>query len=129
MRLMDRFSTLYRLDREQLASKEYEDALFASVNRYMRENLDCVTLDALSDEFNYHPNYFNELIKRRTSVTYSAYLIRLRIAQVQELLAHTSLPVEQVCHLVGYNNRGFFYRKFAEECGMSPAAWRKRKQG
>ena len=129
LRLMDRLSTLYHLDREQLVSKEYEDALFASVDRFMHENIDCVSLDLLSREFGYHQNYFNELIKRHTGATYSSYLVRLRISRAQELLARSNLPVDQVCLLVGYSNRGFFYRKFTEECGVTPAQWRKKARG
>lgn len=128
IRMMDRLSTIYQLDREQHASSDYDDVLFASVDGFIAANLDCVTLDMLSNEFGYHPNYFNELVKRHTGATYSAYVIRLRIVRAQQLLARTDLSVDQVCRLVGYNNRGFFYRKFSEECGMSPAAWRKRSR-
>lgn len=128
IRMMDRLSTIYQLDREQHASSDYDDVLFASVDGFIAANLDCVTLDMLSDEFGYHPNYFNELVKRHTGATYSTYVIRLRIGRSQQLLARTDLSVDQVCRLVGYNNRGFFYRKFSEECGMSPAAWRKRNR-
>lgn len=125
IRMMDRLSTIYQLDHGQHASSDYDDALFASVDGFISANLDCVTLDMLSDEFGYHPNYFNELVKRHTGAKYSTYLIHLRMERAQQMLARTDLPVDQICRLVGYNNRGFFYRKFSEECGMSPAAWRK----
>lgn len=40
--------------------------------------------------------------------------------------ASTMGAVVKIAAFVGYNNRGFFYRKFEDDTGMKPAAWRAR---
>ena len=55
----------------------------------------------------------------------SDYLIELRINRAKLLLEKTDMPIEQIAALVGYNNKGFFYQKFVEQCGMKPAIYRK----
>ena len=63
-------------------------------------------------------------MKEKTGKTYSDYLIELRINRAKLLLEKTDMPIEQIAMLVGYNNKGFFYRKFVELVGLNPAKYR-----
>ncbi|MBQ9005551.1 MAG: helix-turn-helix domain-containing protein [Atopobiaceae bacterium] len=128
LRLFDRLATVCRLDGVVGERDAYDRALFESVSLYMRNNLASVTLGDLAQEFHYHPNYFNGLVRRHSGVTFSAFLVSLRIAKAKELLRATDMPVDLICQAVGYNNRGFLYRKFTEETGMTPAAYRRRNR-
>jgi len=126
IRLLDRLSLYCRSELAVQDRDAYDDALFQTVDQYLREHIDSVTLTELSHEFHYHPNYFGSLVKRHTGIPFSAYLIRLRLDVAKHLLRETDLPVDQIAAFVGYNNRGFFYRKFEDDTGMKPAAWRAR---
>ena len=92
----------------------------------MRTNLATVTMESLTKEFHFHSNYFNNLIKKNTGMTYSAFLIQMRINRSKQLLETTDLPVEEVAWLVGYSNKGFFYKRFFEDTGLSPLKYRKK---
>ena len=54
-------------------------------------------------------------------------MIFLRIERAKQLLYSTELSIEEVMWLIGYNNKGFFYRKFQELVGMSPKAYRQKE--
>ena len=124
IRLMDHFYVGYQDDLAETKSSAFSQELFASVRQYMLENLREVTMSDLSAEFHFQPNYFNNLIKKHTGLTYSDYLIELRMDRARYALLNTGATIEEIMWLVGYNNKGFFYRKFTETAGLSPSKYR-----
>ena len=124
IRLMDYLSAEYKYNFNYQDSQLYNKKLFESVSDFMVLNISSVTMKDLTEAFHYQPNYFNNLIKKFTGLTYSHYLISLRIERAKSLLDSTQLPIDEVMWLVGYNNKGFFYKKFIEIVGMSPAKYR-----
>ena len=48
----------------------------------------------------------------------------IRLAEAVNNLRQTSLPIEDIAHMVGYNNIGYFYKIFKENYGMTPADFR-----
>lgn len=128
IRLMDILSSEYRSRLTKDETAAYYDSLFASVSGYMRENLSSISMKDLTEKFHYQSNFFNNLIKRYTGVTYSGYLILLRVERARELLVTTDIPVEEIIWLIGYHNDGFFFRQFARITGTTPAKYRKLRQ-
>ena len=49
------------------------------------------------------------------------------MSEATRLLSLNLFSVTEVAERVGYSNVTFFYRKFQEEFGCSPGAWRTRK--
>lgn len=125
IRLIDELASSYHGNLSDSEKKIYREKLFQSVSVFISEHISAIKVDDLSREFHYSPNFFNILIKEKTGKTYSDYLIELRINRAKLLLEKTDMPIEQIAALVGYNNKGFFYQKFFEQCGMNPAIYRK----
>lgn len=124
IRLMDYLSITCRQELSRSESEEYTQKLFESVSLYIQENLQDITMADLTGQFHFQANYFNNLIKKKTGMTYSDYLIHLRILRAKQLLTDSAFNIEEIMWLVGYNNKGFFYRKFKESTGMSPSRYR-----
>ena len=124
IRLMDHLSTGYKYNFSQDDSATYSRKLYESVVEFMNDNLDSVSMEDLTEKFHYQANYFNNLIKKHTGCTYSQYLIRLRMEKAKILLSSSMLPIDEIMYLVGYNNKGFFYKKFTEYVGVTPARYR-----
>ena len=124
IRLMDHLSVGYHDNLPHQKSDGYNEQLFASVSQFMKENLQSISMEDLSEEFHFRPNYFNNLIKKQTGLTYSEYLIVLRMERARQLLESSGASVEEVIWLSGYSNKGFFYRKFTEYTGLSPSKYR-----
>lgn len=102
----------------------YLETLFHSVSEYMKENLISVKLKDLTEIFHHNPDFFNRLIKKHTGMTYSQYLIYLRMDRAKTLLITTDLSIETIVFQCGYNNKGFFFRKFKEYTGYYPKEYR-----
>lgn len=125
IRLMDDLSRGYDYNFGEKDREELNQKMFESVTEFMQKNLDTVRQQDLAEEFHFHANYFNNLIRKHTGLSYSEFLVRLRMEKARELLDMSQLSIEEIMWLVGYNNKGFFYGKFKEYTGMTPAQYRK----
>ncbi len=125
IRLMDFLTANYNYHFSEKETEQYYKNLFEAITQYMNDHLAAVSMQDLSDEFHFHPNYFNNLIKKTSGKTYSAYLIQLRINRAKQLLETTDFSIDEIAWLIGYHNKGFFYKRFVEEAGMSPRQYRK----
>ena len=124
IRVMDHLSTGYHDNLPNQESDSYSRKLFDSVSQFMKENIQSISMADLSAEFHFQPNYFNNLIKKHTGLTYSDYLIHLRMELARSFLENSGASVEEIMWLCGYSNKGFFYRKFTEHTGLSPSKYR-----
>lgn len=112
----------FSLSREQRKTMNW--IIFEEVSDYIKRNYSNVTVQDLCNEFHFQEDYFNRLIKNKTGMTYSAYLQKIRLEKAASMLTHTKKTVEEICEMVGYKNKGFFYKIFKEKYGMNPAGYR-----
>jgi AraC-like DNA-binding protein len=94
--------------------------LFEEVRQYLNSRYQNVSMQDLITKFGHNMNYFNQLIKRHTGMTYSVFLQDLRLRQAEFLLKTTDFPVEEIVRQVGYQNQSYFYSIFYKKFGMTP---------
>ena len=126
IRLIDHLASNYNYHFSEKESELYYKNLFDTITQYMDDHLANVSMEDLASEFHFHPNYFNNLIKKNAGLTYSAYLIQLRMNKAKKLLETTDFSIDEIAWLVGYHNKGFFYKCFTNDVGMSPKQYRKK---
>lgn len=91
--------------------------------RYMSEHIDTVTLKELATQFSYHPNYISTLINNEMGKTFSEVQLEQRMSRAASLLKGTSLSVEEIATMVGYNNSSNFFKAFKTYYGCSPRGY------
>ena len=69
-------------------------------------------------------------LKENTGLTYSQYILALRIDYACQLLSdpNNNLFVEEIDELSGFSSRETFYRQFKKNYNMSPAQFKNMKQ-
>jgi AraC-like DNA-binding protein len=72
------------------------------------------------------PNHFTSLFGRWMGQSFSDYLATERIESAKKLLADLTLNVNEIARLVGYDDPGYFARRFRQRTGVSPREWRER---
>lgn len=90
--------------------------------------LEPLRLVDIAQEAHLAPNAFCRFFKQHVGVTWSQYLIRLRLLHAQRLLTSTNITIQEVCWQSGFQNLAHFHRYFKKEVGQSPAVFRSKKR-
>jgi len=73
------------------------------------------------------PNHFTTLFHNHTGSSFNEYLTKQRIRRAQKLLLNPTLSVNEIAGLTGYDDPGYFTRRFRQQTGHSPREWRNHK--
>ncbi|MBB6732440.1 helix-turn-helix domain-containing protein [Cohnella zeiphila] len=94
---------------------------------FMNANYDRnIDLELISSTFFIEPSYFCKLFKKRTGVTYLAYLTKLRIDKACEWLRAPGVKVYEIAGRVGYEDQRYFSQLFRKRTGMTPTEYQKK---
>lgn len=99
-------------------------ANFTQVLQYIQNHYQTVTLDELSSAFHYNSSYLSRLIKKNTGQTLLDILTNLKMSRASDLLLHTTLKIEEISALSGYQSVDHFSRLFKKVHGVSPQKYR-----
>jgi len=79
-----------------------------------------LTLKMVSDYLGLSESYFSRFFTKHTTISFSEYLISIRIDKAKQLLVKTNLKVFEVADKVGYPNIEHFSRMFKKITGYTP---------
>jgi AraC-like DNA-binding protein len=90
---------------------------------YMRDHLETpITVAEVARHVNLNPSTFCMMFSGYTGQTPSDYLINLRIARAEQLLAHTTMSVVDISEALGYDP-SHFSRLFRHRTGYAPGRY------
>ena len=75
------------------------------------------------------PNHFTTLFHEHAGSSFTEYLAAQRIERAKDFLRNPTLSVSEVARLVGYEDPGYFTRRFHQKTKLSPRVWRDRQAG
>jgi len=111
--------------RSYKSSSKPGNSLMADILDYIYLNHKTVTMQSLSDHFNYHPKYLSAFIHKQTGQTFRDLTVRIKLQSSANYLLYTNDSIEQIVELVGYKDKSSFYSMFKKEYGFSPSEYRK----
>lgn len=91
-------------------------------SEHLEESL---SIERLAAEAHMSARTFARRFRDETGTTPLQWLTTQRLALAEELLEHSTLPVEQIATRVGFGNAAAFRHHFAATRGTSPQAYRK----
>jgi len=119
------FSQLLRIYQDQKGQcGEESSSLILNLLQYMEKNFLTVTLEDLSKQFGYNPNYLSNFIKKQTGRTFKELIIAKKMSNASYYLINTNMPVYEIANLCGYENLGFFYNRFKKMYDAYPQEYR-----
>lgn len=96
------------------------------ITSYASESIaDPCSFAELADRLHLNRNYLSNLFKKKTGLSYSDWLIRLRIQTAQQALLESDCSIQEAAARVGYDDPSYFSRLFKKETGMTPSDWRR----
>jgi YesN/AraC family two-component response regulator len=105
---------------------ERKEATISKIKEYATENYNSnITLTDIAEKFHMNSVYVCQLFRKKTGVTFTCYMNRLRIEKAKGLLLTTSLTIEQISEKVGVRNNNYFFRLFKKSTGQTVNQFRK----
>lgn len=130
--------TLFMLETENPTTASAADYLFyylydlllsKSVEvsiHYIHQNYETdIFVSYLAKLEHYNENYYREWFKKKTGLSPTEYIQRLRIEKAKELLISTRYSVCDIAYHVGFKHNSSFTRSFKEITLLSPSEYRK----
>lgn len=71
------------------------------------------------------PHYFSELFAKELQVTFSDYILKVRLDEAKRLLIHTNMNIAEIANTVGYADSRYFSKLFKKQIGVMPKEYRK----
>ena len=103
---------------------QYEQNLMFTALKYIEDHYKTASLDELAFLLNQPPYWVSKFIKKHAHQTFKQLVQRKRLSQATYLLTQTSLAVEDIIAIVGYDNTSYFHRLFREHYHMTPKTFR-----
>jgi len=87
-----------------------------------------INRDKMAKMVSLSPGYFSNLFRSEVGMSFSDYLIQVRVENAKCLLKRFDLSVEDISKKCGFNSLAHFSRTFKDRCGLSPLKYRKSPQ-
>ncbi|MEH7416254.1 response regulator [Neobacillus drentensis] len=85
-----------------------------------------LSLKQLAEEVYLSSTYLGRIFKEHTGVSFSSYLIQLRLEKAKQLLTDPALKIYEVSERVGYNDQAHFTHVFKKFIGITPQEYKMR---
>lgn len=108
-----------------LAELDRGQDLVTQIRRHLDQLKAFPTLTVMADRLQSSPRTINRQLAQ-LNTTYQKIIDEARREQAMQLLLESSTSVEDIAHLLGYNDPSNFGRAFRRWLGMSPRAFRKK---
>ncbi|MBR0228482.1 MAG: response regulator [Clostridia bacterium] len=96
-------------------ARRYLESNFTNPNLTFQDVVDYVAMSS---------SHFSTLFSQTTGMTFTKYLIDLRMAKARELLYSTSMRSSEIAYAVGYNDPHYFSYLFKKCSGVTPSEFR-----
>lgn len=108
---------------ELKAERQYfvEEAL-KYIKDHFRERL---TLESVASKVYVNPKYFSHVFKREMGVSFTEYVIGLKIEHACKLLETTNYHAYRISIECGFSDPSYFNRVFCAQMNMTPQTYRK----
>ena len=109
---------------DKLAYQSKEEAAILQIFKYIEENYKNSSLTEAAKLLHYDFYWLSHEIKNQTGKTYTELLQDKRLSQAAYLPKNTKIGIDEISKAVGYENKSYFHRIFANQFGMSPKKYR-----
>lgn len=101
--------------------KPFPHLVVAYIKDHLTENL---TVRDTAKALLVNPDYLSSCFHKEVGVTFIDFIHRERTAQAAGLLRNTTLQIQEVASMVGYNNTSYFAKQFLRYYQMTPRDYR-----
>lgn len=99
--------------------------IMTEVQKNYKEDMNLKTL-----AYKYHMNasYLGQIFQKEAGCSFAQYLSNTKNSIAKDLILNTNMKINDIAREVGYPDTSYFYRKFKQCYGVSPASLRNMKK-
>ncbi len=106
------------------AARRKTSARLERIIEWLRANYQGrVSLPGIARQFSMRPSYFSDFFRRSLGVTFTQYLVQLRIHEAARLIDEGRASSREAALACGFNTAASFYRAFKKVMGRNPGDW------
>lgn len=90
------------------------------INANISKNITCADV---AKKCGYSPNYFSSIFKKMTGLTFSEYLLNIRLEHARHMLMVNKTPIITVSELCGFKSPSYFSLLFKQRYGKTPSEY------
>ena len=94
-----------------------EERIKKIIEQVIEQNIASVTISDIANKLGYSAVYTGVIIKKLFKTNYKNLLLEKRLNLAKELLQNTECSIGEIIVSVGYENQGYFRKKFVEKYG------------
>ncbi|WP_019912244.1 helix-turn-helix transcriptional regulator [Paenibacillus sp. HW567] len=100
--------------------------LVTDVATFIRDHYrETLTLEKTAGHFFISPSYLSRVFHRLTGFHFREYIVHVRVREAERLLAGTSVKIQEIASLVGFEHLSHFNKTFKKSTGLTPLQYRK----
>ena len=85
-----------------------------------------ISLEQTANRFFITKEYLSKVFKEETEMSFSDYVLTLRMEKAKELVVQSKVPIKDVGNFLGYSDLAHFYKVFKKYFGITPGEMQKR---
>ncbi|MGH4120540.1 response regulator transcription factor [Clostridium sp.] len=106
--------------------KEYQHNFIEESVKYIKEQFkERLTLEMVASKVFMNPKYFSHVFKKDIGISFTEYVIDLKIQYACRLLGTTNYPAYRISIECGFSDPSYFNRVFSAKMNMTPNIYRK----
>lgn len=111
---------------ELIKNKEKQDIYWLKIIiDYIHEHLhEPIDLKKLSHLVSRSPSYISAIFHKQMNISFSNYLMKLKLDEAKYLLKHTDLMIIEISMMLCFSSPSHFTKCFKKETGLSPKEYR-----
>lgn len=91
------------------------------INSKFHKNITC---SSVAEKFGYTPNYFSSIFKKNMGMTFSEYVLNLRLERARYLLITKDMSIMELCLSCGFHTAAYFSSLFKKKYKLTPGEYR-----
>ncbi len=99
--------------------------IIAEVQKNYKEDMN---LKILAYRYHMNASYLGQLFQKEVGCSFAQYLSNTKNGIAKDLILNTNMKINEIAKQVGYPDTSYFYRKFKQSYGVSPASLREMKK-
>lgn len=99
--------------------------ILSEVQKNYKEDMN---LKTLSYKYNMNASYLGQIFQKEVGCSFAQHLSNTKNSIAKDLILNTNMKINDIAKEVGYPDTSYFYRKFKQCYGVSPASLREMKK-